>query len=87
MANTYCVALGVSQHWAGFKLLTAPGSRASIWQQRGATAQRPCPPPLGRKGPFRKKGQQPRESRVKEEGDDKVKEEGHGSLCHKITSG
>lgn len=68
MVNTYCVDLGVSQHWAGFRLFLEAGQ---VFGSNGeATAQSPFLPPLRLKGPFRrKKGWQPPESRVKEKGD------------------
>ena len=52
MLNTYCVDLGVSQHWAGFRLFLEAGQVfGHNWR---AKAQRLHPLPLGFQGPFRK---------------------------------
>lgn len=53
MVNTYGVDLGVSQRWAGFPLFLDAGQVSG--NKGGATAQSPWLPPLGLKGPFRKK--------------------------------
>lgn len=66
MINTYCVDLGVSQHWAGFRLFLE--ERQVFGSTLGATAQRPRLPLLGFKGPFNQKSPWEGDSRVKQEG-------------------